>query len=95
MACCSLCPAVFDAGMTEVMSALNGDWACQVFQTDGAFALFLKSGQNLACVIRLGIKVWAQVGFLLKVSSGVSFRDNQTHLYCGSPHPSWKQLSPH
>lgn len=45
--CWLLCPAVFDAGMTEVMSALDGDWACQVIQTDGASALFLESGQDI------------------------------------------------
>lgn len=51
-----LCPAFFDAGMTEVMSALDGDWACQVIQTDGAFALFLESGQDLGLRHQTGTK---------------------------------------
>lgn len=86
MACCSA--SVFDAGMTEVVSTLDGGWVCQVIQTGGAFGLFLESGQDLGLCQQLGIKVWTQVGFLLKVGSGVPFRDNQTHLSCSSYSPS-------
>lgn len=39
---------------------------------------FWSLARTSACAIRLGIKVWTQVCFLLKVGSGVPFRDNQT-----------------
>lgn len=57
-----VCPVVFDAGMTEVVSTLDGDWVCQVVQTDGAFGLFLESGQDLGLCHQAGNKGLAPGG---------------------------------
>lgn len=50
------CPEVFDAGTTEVVSALDGDGICQIVQTDGALGLFLESGQDLDMCHQAGNK---------------------------------------
>ena len=51
-----LYPQVYQTGVTEVVSALDGDWICQVIQTDGAFALFLESGQDVGLCHQAGNK---------------------------------------